>query len=100
MVVSCSCFDAVFGQPFGNLVKSVSLQILPKNAFYNFCFLFVNNQITIIIFVVAKESLVVDDYLSLLIAVLQTETHVLRKTFTSLAVSLLDNMFPHTPKVL
>ena len=54
-----------------------TLQVFPVDALYHLCLFWIDDKVAVRIFRVAKEAIVVDLYLALLVAVLQAQLHVL-----------------------
>lgn len=76
--------NAVRFKPGGNFVHAGAFKVLPVDAFYDFCLLRINNKMSVFILGIAEEAVVIDLHLSLLVAVLQAELHVLRKALAFL----------------
>lgn len=60
-----------------NLVHAVAFKVLSVYSLYNFSLFWVNDEIAFFIFGVAKEAVVVYLYLTILVAELETQLHVL-----------------------
>ena len=76
--------DAVRFKPCGDLVHAQALQVFPVDTPDDFGLLRFNDQIAVSVFGVAEETVVVDLHFALLVAVLDTELHVLRKALAFL----------------
>ena len=76
--------NAVRFKPCGDLVHAQALQVFPVDAPDDFGLLRLNDKVAVRIFGVAEEAVVVDLHFALLVAVLDTELHILRKALAFL----------------
>ena len=79
-----ACQNAVPFQTGSNLVHAVSFQIFPVNAFDHFGLGRLNYQVTFRVLRVAEKPIVIDLHLSVLVAELQTQLHILAQRLTFL----------------
>ena len=73
----CAGENAVSHKTGGNLIHAGAFEVLPVDALYDFSLLRIDDEVIVLVFGVAEETVVVDLYLSLLIAVLKGELDVL-----------------------
>ena len=77
---SCPCQYAVPFQPSANLQKALSFQVFPIDAFYSLRLVRLDDEFSVLILGISHEAIMVDLHQSLLIAILQTQLHILRKS--------------------
>ena len=82
--LACTGENAVRFKTSGNLVHAFAFEVFPVNPLDDFCLLWIDDQVAVSVLGVSEEAVVVDLHLSLLVAVLQAELYVLRKTLTFL----------------
>ena len=73
-------FVRIFFMVLGCHIHAFSFEVFPVDTFDDLSLLRFNDQIAVSVFGVAEEAVVVDLHFTLLIAVLDSHFHVLRKT--------------------
>ena len=68
--------DAVSHKPVGDLIHAGAFEVFPVDALYDFCLLRVDDQVPVVILGVSEEAIVIDLYLPLLVAVLESQFYV------------------------
>lgn len=81
---ACAGKDAISLKASGDLVHAEPLQVFSVDTLDNLCLVRIDDQMSVRVLGVSEESVVVDLHLSLLVAVLQAELHVLRKALAFL----------------
>lgn len=69
--------DSVCHKPGGYFVHAGAFEVLPVDAFYDFCLLWVYDQVPVLILGVAEKAIVIDVHFSLLETVLKSQLDVL-----------------------
>ena len=69
--------NAVGHKPVSDLIHTGAFEVFPVNALYDFCLLWINDQVPVFILGVSEESIVIDLHLTLLVAVLKSQFDVL-----------------------
>ena len=82
------CQDSIRLKPSSYLEQTTALQIL--DALYNLCLRRLNDQMTILVFCVSEESVVVDLHLAVLVII------IIHKSFSFLHYTFLENIIYYT----
>lgn len=69
--------NAISHKPVGNLIHAGAFEIFSVDALYDLCLLWIDDQVSVVILGVSEEAIVIDLYLTLLVAVLKSQLDVL-----------------------
>ena len=75
--LACASENTVGHKPIGNLIHAGAFEIFSVDALYDFCLLWIDDQVSVVILGVSEEAIVVDLHLALLVAVLKSQLDVL-----------------------
>ena len=64
--LACASENTVGHKPIGNLIHAGAFEIFSVDALYDFCLLWIDDQVSVVILGVSEEAIVVDLHLALL----------------------------------